>query len=211
MPGHLLPLFPLGVVLFPRTPLPLHIFEERYKELISEAIRDQSEFGVVLAAERGILNLGCTARVTRVIERHEDGRLDILTLGETRFELHRLDSERSFYRGEVTYFDDETGESSAEELRRNVLVEFHRAFGPPSEIEAEIDYEDAQLSFQLAQLFSDLGLRQRLLSMRTEGERLRVLGEQIPKLARTREITAEMRILAPRNGHGKHKPASDAD
>ena len=58
-----LPLFPLEVVLFPRTALPLHIFEERYKEMIGEAIAARSEFGVVLTREKGIVNVGCTATV----------------------------------------------------------------------------------------------------------------------------------------------------
>ena len=69
----LIPLFPLQSVLFPRTPLPLHIFEARYREMIGEAIIDKTEFGVVLAGSQGIANLGCSAIITRVVERHEDG------------------------------------------------------------------------------------------------------------------------------------------
>jgi Lon protease-like protein len=63
MPSRLLPLFPLQVVVFPRTPLPLHIFEERYKEMVGGAIRDNSEFGIVLAKDGGIVNAGCTVTV----------------------------------------------------------------------------------------------------------------------------------------------------
>src|SRR5271165_5447766 len=68
MEQSLLPLFPLNVVLFPRTPLPLHIFEERYKEMIGKAIRDQSEFGIVLAHENGIGNAGCTVTVEKLLQ-----------------------------------------------------------------------------------------------------------------------------------------------
>ena len=67
MQGELLPLFPLQVVLFPRTPLPLHIFEERYKQMIADVQRNSAEFGVVLAGEKGIVNTGCTATVEKVI------------------------------------------------------------------------------------------------------------------------------------------------
>ena len=67
---HLLPLFPLRVVVFPRTPLPLHIFEERYKEMVGDAIRANSEFGIVLAKDDGIVNAGCTVVV-------EEGAEDI--------------------------------------------------------------------------------------------------------------------------------------
>src|SRR5262249_605876 len=94
MQGDLLPLFPLEVVLFPRTVLPLHIFEDRYKEMIGDVLREESEFGVVLARENGIVNLGCTAVVSEVIERHPDGRLDILTTGRRRFEVLSLNEER---------------------------------------------------------------------------------------------------------------------
>ncbi len=74
MPSRLIPLFPLQVVVFPRTRLPLHIFEERYKEMVGDAIRDQSEFGVVLAKEDGIVNAGCTVTVEKVMEMYSDGR-----------------------------------------------------------------------------------------------------------------------------------------
>src|SRR3984885_3726988 len=67
MSTRLLPLFPLQVVVFPRTPLPLHIFEDRYKEMVGAAMRDSSEFGVVLAKEDGIVNAGCTVIVEKVI------------------------------------------------------------------------------------------------------------------------------------------------
>ena len=68
MQAKLLPLFPLHVVVFPRTQLPLHIFEERYKEMVGEAIRDKSEFGVVLAKEEGIVNAGCTVVVDKILK-----------------------------------------------------------------------------------------------------------------------------------------------
>jgi ATP-dependent protease La (LON) substrate-binding domain len=72
-PG-LLPLFPLQVVLLPGAELPLHIFEDRYKEMIGEAIRDRMEFGVILASEKGIVNTGCTAMIDKVLHEYPDGK-----------------------------------------------------------------------------------------------------------------------------------------
>ena len=69
MQDGLLPLFPLQVVLLPGSQLPLHIFEDRYKEMIGEVLRDKLEFGVVLASEKGIVNTGCTATIDRVLKR----------------------------------------------------------------------------------------------------------------------------------------------
>src|SRR4051812_40589227 len=105
----LLPLFPLPLVLLPQNPLPLHIFEERYREMIGEVIDKESEFGVVLAAEGGIVNVGCTATIERVVERFPDGRLDIITIGRRRFEVSSINEDRAFLRGEVVFFDDDGG------------------------------------------------------------------------------------------------------
>src|ERR1700693_6448364 len=102
-----LPLFPLQVVLLPDAEPPLHIFEDRYKEMIAEVLRDKIEFGVVLANEQGIVGTGCTAVIERVLREYPDGRLDILTVGRRRFEIVSLNEERSFLRGSVEYFDDE--------------------------------------------------------------------------------------------------------
>src|SRR5205085_2289409 len=107
MSRRLLPLFPLQLVVFPRTRLPLHIFEERYKEMVGEAIRDESEFGIVLATKDGIVNAGCTVKVEKVMEMYPDGRMDVMTRGERRFEIEGLNEEKDYLRAQVTYFDDE--------------------------------------------------------------------------------------------------------
>ena len=88
MPERLLPLFPLEVVMLPRTRLPLHIFEERYKEMVGAAIREAKEFGIVLAKAEGIVSAGCTVRVEKILHQYPDGRMDILTHGQRRFEIY---------------------------------------------------------------------------------------------------------------------------
>src|SRR3989338_7260531 len=76
-----LPLFPLQAVLLPGELLPLHIFEERYKLMIGECLEEERPFGVVLVEAHGIRKVGCTARITRLLEKFPDGRMNILTLG----------------------------------------------------------------------------------------------------------------------------------
>jgi len=201
MADALLPLFPLGLVLFPGAPLPLHIFEDRYKEMIGEAVEQNSEFGIVLAVERGIVSAGCTARVTHVDQRYDDGRLDILTHGYHRFEVEALDQERSFLRAQVRYFDDDDPEAP-EELRRQAAAAFSQAFR--TAFPEPVDPELPQLSFHLAQAVTDLSARQTLLQMRSEADRLRQLLELLPALGERQSIEERMRALAPRNGHGKH-------
>ena len=77
----LIPLFPLDVVLFPGTPLPLHIFEPRYKEMIAECRAQDRPFGVVRALEQGLADVGCTAEIVTVVKEYPDGRLDLVVEG----------------------------------------------------------------------------------------------------------------------------------
>src|SRR5579864_6953802 len=185
-----LPLFPLQVVLLPDAELPLHIFEDRYKEMIAEVLRDKIEFGVVLANEKGIVNTGCTAVIERVIHEYPDGRLDILTVGRRRFEIERINDERVFLRGEVDYFDDEDESSPEAEIRARAIAGYNQlrsmtADQPLSAAEAA----DPQLSFRLARPIQDLDLRQTLLSARSEAERLRQIADFLPAfLIRQRRV-----------------------
>src|ERR1700679_2226974 len=102
-----MPLFPLQAVLLPGAELPLHIFEDRYKEMIREVLRERIEFGVVLGSEKGLLNTGCTATVDKLIREYPDGRMDILATGRRRFEILRLNEDRPFLRGAIEFFDDD--------------------------------------------------------------------------------------------------------
>jgi Lon protease-like protein len=99
-------LFPLGIVLLPTEQLPLHIFEERYKELIGECIEDEGAFGIVYADDDGLRELGTRARVVEVLTRFDDGRLNILVEGGERFRLSELTDGRSFSTGLVSPIED---------------------------------------------------------------------------------------------------------
>jgi Lon protease-like protein len=205
MPGLLMPLFPLSVVLLPGTPLPLHIFEERYKEMIGIAIADKSEFGVVLARDGGIVNIGCTASVDDVVRRYPDGRLDLIAKGRRRFHIAALDEEKAYLRAEVEFFDDEDDSDVPVTLRQQAIEAFKRL----QEIEDEDDEGNAlsgddRLSFQLAQIVKDLEHRQTILAMRSEKERLLFLLQSLPAYAAKRERIALAKRVGPTNGHAKH-------
>jgi Lon protease-like protein len=201
MQDGLLPLFPLQVVLLPGSPLPLHIFEDRYKEMIGEVLRDKLEFGVVLASEKGIVNTGCTASVDRVLKEYPDGRLDILTRGRRRFEILLLNEERSFLRGAVEFFDDdetEPPEPATSDLLKSVVEGF-------SELQSLNSSDDPRLSFRVAQEVPDLGFRQTLLATRSESERMRRLAGFLPEFLERQKRIQHTKHLAGSNGHG-HKP-----
>lgn len=209
MQDGLLPLFPLQVVLLPGSQLPLHIFEDRYKEMIAEVLRDKIEFGVVLANEKGIVNTGCTAVIERVLREYPDGRLDILAVGRRRFEIERINDEKSYLRGEVDYFDDEDQTLPEDAFRARAIWGYNELRALTAEAPlAAAHTDDPQLSFRLAGPIQDLGLRQALLSARSEAERLRQLAEFLPGFLIRQRRVEHIKQVAPRNGHGGKLPGA---
>ncbi|HVO59717.1 MAG TPA: LON peptidase substrate-binding domain-containing protein [Terriglobales bacterium] len=219
---QLLPLFPLDVVLFPGTPLPLHIFEPRYKELVSECLEDKTRFGIVRAKapqeegeeagveegreadgnqqEHALADVGCTAEIVAVTKTYPDGRMDIVTEGRERFEVLDIDEERSFLRGEVVYFDDEPGTAGDEEIAR--AVKLHSEILAIAGAKQSLPEELKQVSFHLAgSLPLDLDFKQALLEMRSESKRIEAVITAfeaiLPKLRRT----VQLRQRAGGNGH----------
>ena len=204
MPARLIPLFPLQVVVFPRTRLPLHIFEERYKEMIGDAIRDHSEFGVVLAKQQGIVGAGCTVMVEKVLETYPDGRMDILTRGLRRFEIVELSGEKAYLQAEVSFFDDEDPAPAPAELREQALSNYRDLSGlAASQGRGEPDLEDPQLSFQLAQALPDLDFLHGLLARRSETSRLKDLNHYLAGYIPRQRRIERVKHLAPTNGFGR--------
>lgn len=198
----LLPLFPLEVVLLPGTPLPLHIFEPRYKEMIRECLTNEAPFGVIRALEQGIAEVGCTAEIITVTKEYPDGRLDLIAEGRKRFEVVELNEERSFLRAEVLLVPDEPGAPAQEERIKAIQLhlEILSLAGAVQDLSAA---DQNQLSFYLAgSLPLDLDFKQKLLAMRSEGERLQAVAAYLegilPKLRRV----AKAREKAGGNGHG---------
>lgn len=213
--AQLIPLFPLDLVLFPGATLPLHIFEPRYKEMISLCLREQRPFGVVRVregeeeqeqpGESRIAGFGCTADVLRVLKPYPDGRMDILTEGRKRFEVMGLNDEKSFLQAEVEYFDDDEPEASERDkladLRKSAL-DLHAELVLVSNTEGpKIDVASPVLSFQLAQALPvDLDFKQSMLEMHSELRRLRVLLEYYTKIIPRMKLLAFGKKKAGGNG-----------
>jgi Lon protease-like protein len=204
MRADLLPLFPLQLVLFPGTPLPLHIFEERYKEMIGNAMERNTEFGIVMASEKGIVNIGTTAVVDQVVQRYPDGRLDIIVVGRRRFEIQELNDELAYLRGEVEFFDDEDEAEVTDELRSRVMGAYEEILklGTGSAL-LDPELGEGDLSFRLAQVITDVNLRQLLLTSRSPLDRMKQLAAHLPQLLNERRETSRMKRAASTNGHGR--------
>lgn len=197
----LLPLFPLEVVLFPGVPLPLHIFEPRYKEMIAECLANSAPFGVVRALEEGIAEVGCTAEVTTVTKEYPDGRMDLVAEGRKRFEVLELNQERSFLRAEVLIVPDE--QEVAGETERLRAIELHLQIlslaGAVQDLSAA---DQSMLSFYLAgSLPLDLDFKQKLLVMRSERERIGAVATYLENILPKLRRAAQARQKAGGNGH----------
>ena len=165
-------LFPLQLVLLPTERVPLHIFEERYRELIGECLDSGDEFGLVYADDDGVRDIGTRARVTEVLARLEDGRMDVLVEGGARFRILELTTGRTFHTGVVAPVEDEGDPAGSDAVERAL-----RFFDRLRELTgSEVDVPEAdvtQLSYVLAarvefspsdklELLSDISERSRL-------------------------------------------------
>src|SRR5450432_2274791 len=197
-----IPLFPLDAVLFPGALLPLHIFEERYREMVRECLGSKAVFGVVRAQAEGLAVVGCAARIAQVLERHSDGRLDILCEGMGRFEIEILDERRAFLQAAVHFFNDSGRAASRAQKEECVGLHFEiLELSGASEEGLSLDL-DEPISFRLAaSLPADLGFKQMLLCLASDAERTEQLvsfyNTLLPKLRRGAEATR----TAARNGH----------
>jgi uncharacterized protein len=168
----LLPLFPLDLVLLPGVPLPLHVFEPRYKEMIAECLDEKKPFGIVRASSDGVADIGCTAEIVEVTKRYDDGRMDILTRGVERFEVLQVHEERPFLEAEFTVIEDEPGTPSAQLVQQ--ATRLHAEIAKLAGGDTRDPVESAEhLSFLLAgSLPLDLDFKQKLLTTLSEPKRL---------------------------------------
>jgi Lon protease-like protein len=170
--SSLLPIFPLDLVLLPGVPLPLHIFEPRYKEMIAECLEQKKPFGVVRASSDGVAEIGCTAEIVSVTKKYDDGRMDILTRGVERFEVIELNQDRSFLQATISVVEDERQKPAADIVSQAVRLygEIAKLAGTES---SGPDEQADNLSFLLAgSLPLDLDFKQSLLSTLSEAKRL---------------------------------------
>jgi Lon protease-like protein len=193
-------LFPLGIVLLPTEQIPLHIFEERYQELIGECLEEEREFGLVFADEDGLREVGTRAAVTEVLDRFEDGRLNVVVEGRERFRLVELTEGRSFQTALVEPVDEPPDPADAADAQRafdlfRKLVEL-----TGSEVE-EPAAGGEQLSFELAGRFDFAPeLKQRLLQLTSERERVKQLADLLEGAAEAVQREQEIATRAATNG-----------
>jgi Lon protease-like protein len=169
------PLFPLGLVALPRELIPLHIFEERYKTMIGECLRDEKEFGIVWLSDESLREIGCAVEIERVLERMEDGRMNVLTRGTRPFRVVERVSHLAYPAGVVEFLTDRP-DAPDPELQRGA----HEAYAELVKRATDRDPEVSELAEMTAYAMAatvDFGLeaKQGLLDLRSENARLRLV------------------------------------
>jgi Lon protease-like protein len=199
-----IPLFPLDVVLLPGADLPLHIFEPRYREMVRKCLDEKSEFGMLLALQKGIVHVGCTAEIMEVVKRYPDGRMDILTVGRTPFRVVQLYTENPLLEGEVDYLEDRDTRTDARTRRE--LVELYEACHTLIFDDYPKNMGDStreNLSYIVAgTLPMDLLWKQQILELRCEADRQERLVAYLREWAPHLQKSEAMRQRAGGNGHG---------
>ena len=193
------PLFPLGIVLLPTEIVPLHIFEERYKLMIGECVERETEFGIVWLSDEGLREVGCTARVAEVLDRLEDGRMNILAQGGRPFRLDRKIEDLPYPAGDVELLDDS---DEGDEL---LAAEAREAYADLVETVTDnrpgIDELDGLTAYGMAATI-ELGAapKQALLEERSEDARLKTVGDLFATALQRIESAEEAQERAKSNG-----------
>ena len=199
-----IPLFPLNVVLLPGADLPLHIFEPRYLEMVERCLKEKTEFGVLLALPKGVARVGCTAEIIEVVERHNNGTMDILSVGREPFRVVEFFEENPLAEGYVDYLEDRDATPNAK-LRRELIELYetcHTLVFEDYPKNADSD-SSARISFVIAgTLPMDLLWKQQILELRSEADRQERLVGYLRAWAPHLQKTGVMRQRAGGNGHG---------
>ena len=194
------PLFPLGLVCLPSEAVPLHIFEERYRTMIEECLRRHVEFGIVWLSDDGIHEIGCAVEITEVLERMEDGRMNILTRGTRPLRVIDRDERLGYPSGTVEFLVDrvEEPDEDAAELARTTYAELvERATeSRPDEVELA-----TMTAYEMAATV-DFGLeaKQGLLDLRSENARLRLVTRLFRAAMKRIEFVTRAQARARSNG-----------
>jgi Lon protease-like protein len=194
------PLFPLGMVALPYEAVPLHIFEPRYRTMVTECLETGSEFGIVWVAEDGVRSIGCACEVTEVLERHEDGRMDILSRGTRPFRLVESQDNLPYPAGTVEWLDDKDEPTDPE-----TVVAAHEAYASllveATDLEPEPERVDAMSAYAMAATV-DFGLeaKQGLLGLRSENARLRLVTRLLRAALKRLDFIERAQARARSNG-----------
>ena len=194
------PLFPLGMVALPTEMVPLHIFEERYKTMIGECLTRDSQFGIVWLSDAELAPVGCACEIVQVLSRMDDGRLNIMSRGTQALAVLRRQDELAYPAGEIELLDDDEEDPDSE--ARQQATDAYAALVEQATDERPDDEALAQLSAyeMAARVDFEADVKQELLTLRSENERLRRLGTLLEEVQGRLEAQERAQMRAQSNG-----------
>jgi len=206
--GRTLPMFPLGMVVFPTEPVPLHIFEPRYRQLIADCEREDSEFGIVLGDGKTTKKVGCALVIDRVLERMDDGRVNLIANGTRRFLVKEwipgqpeadpvdvLPGEKLYDRALVDWLQDFSEDwddqlaTGVFTLHRLLIQLVRKGTAPDAEIYGGLNHLSFTAGFASG---LDPETKQQILEMQTEDERLQAIASHLTRLLPQLKAIAEL-------------------
>ncbi len=193
-------LFPLGIVALPGELVPLHIFEDRYKTMINECLRDEKQFGIVWLSDDGLREVGCACAIERVLERMEDGRMNILTRGTRPFRVVERQSELAYPAGVVEFLEDRE-EQADDDLAGKARAAYAELVRRATDNEPESDALAEMGAYAMAATV-DFGpdAKQGLLDLRSENARMRLLTRLFQAATKRLDLIDRAQERAQSNG-----------
>jgi Lon protease-like protein len=194
------PLFPLGVVALPHELVPLHIFEERYKTMIDACLEQEREFGIVWLSDDELKTVGCAVAIDRVLERMDDGRLNILCRGTTPFRLVERQDDLPYPAGTVELLEDRD-EPADPEVADRARASYVELVAAATDRTLEPDEVSEMTAYEMAATV-DFGLeaKQGLLDLRSENARMRLVDRLFRAAAKRLDYVERAQARAKSNG-----------
>jgi Lon protease-like protein len=194
------PLFPLGIVALPSELVPLHIFEERYKTMITECLESGSEFGIVWLSDEGLRPIGCACEITEVLERLEDGRMNIITRGTRPFRLVERREDLPYPAGEVEFLADRS-EDVDDRVAREARAAYAELVERATDRKPDADELARMTAYDMAATVEfGLEAKQGLLDLRSENARLRLITRLFRAAAKRLDFVERAQERARSNG-----------
>jgi Lon protease-like protein len=194
------PLFPLGIVALPTELIPLHIFEERYKTMMNLCLEDESEFGIVWLADDGLRSIGCAARIEQVLERMEDGRMNLVARGTRPFRVVERQGHLAYPAGVIEFVEDraESIDDAIAASARDAYAELVRRATDQEPDPQEL----AEMTSYAMAATVDFGLeaKQGLLDLRSENARLRLITRLLRAAMKRLDMVDHAEARARSNG-----------
>jgi len=194
------PLFPLGMVALPSELVPLHIFEERYKTMVEHCLEHESEFGIVWLGDDGLRPVGCSCEIAEVLERLDDGRINLVARGTRPFRIESREDHLPYPAATVVFLEDRE-EQRDEQAASEAHAAFARLVEEATDSEPQADEIATMSAYEMAAAVEfGLDAKQGLLDLRSESARLRLLTRLFRAALRRIEFVESSQERARSNG-----------